>query len=244
MILLIDSGNTRLKWATFKNGKLQNNHVLNNQDLNFDKLNDAWKNLTVPKQLSIACVSSTPILDLVQAVATKLWPSITIIQVKAKSQAFGVHNAYLQPEKLGVDRWLALIAVRNDYQKAACIIDCGTAITIDFIDADGNHQGGMISPGLTLMKKSLAIGTDLLAFNEASYGIGPANFTEAAIYSGTLNAATGLIEHVLSTQDATLTIILTGGDADIIAKQLPFNVIIDLNLVLRGLAVVASNSVH
>ena len=48
MILLIDSGNTRLKWATFKNGKLQNNHVLNNQDLTFDRLNDAWKNLTVP----------------------------------------------------------------------------------------------------------------------------------------------------------------------------------------------------
>ena len=244
MILLIDSGNTRLKWATFQNGKLQNNHVLNNQDLNFDRLNDAWKNLKVPKQLSIACVSSTPILDLVQAVATKLWPSITVIQVKSEPHAFGVHHAYLQPEKLGVDRWLALIAVRNDYQKAACIIDCGTAITIDFIDADGNHQGGMISPGLTLMKKSLAIGTDLLAFNEASYGIGPANFTEAAIYSGTLNAATGLIEQVLSRQDATLTIILTGGDADIIAKQLSFNVIIDLNLVLRGLAVVASNSVH
>jgi len=134
--------------------------------------------------------------------------------------------------------------VRNYYQKSACIIDCGTAITIDFIDADGNHQGGMISPGLTLMKKSLAIATDLLMFNEDKFSTGPANFTEAAIYSGTLNAATGLIKSALSTQDSSLTVILTGGDADMIAKLLSFNVIIDSNLVLLGLALVASNSRH
>ncbi len=240
MILLIDSGNSRLKWAIFRNGKLENCHSLNNQELNIDKLIDAWKNLPIPKQLAIACVSSRPLLDLVQTVATKLWSSITIIQVKSESHAFGVHNAYLQPEKLGVDRWLALIAVRNHYQKAACIIDCGTAITIDFINADGKHQGGMISPGLSLMKKSLATNTNLIAYNEASYDIGPANFTEAAIYNGTLSAATGLIEHVLNKQDPLLAVILTGGDASVIAEQLSIKAIINLNLVLHGLAVVAS----
>lgn len=240
MILLIDSGNTRLKWATFQNGKLENSHALNNQELTIDKLIDAWKKLPIPKQLAIASVSSTPLLDIVQTVATRLWTSITIIQVKSESDAFGVQNAYLQPEKLGVDRWLALIAAHHYYKKAACIIDCGTAITIDFIDAHGKHEGGMISPGLTLMKKSLATNTDLLAFDEASYDIGPANFTAAAIYNGTLSAATGLIEHVLSKKESTLTVILTGGDADIIAKQLPFKVLIDFNLVLCGLAVVSS----
>ena len=240
MILLIDSGNSRLKWAIFQEGKLQTSYALNNQTLNADKLIDAWKDLPIPKQLAIANVSSTHLLDIVKTVATELWPYVPFIQVKSESQAFGVKNAYLQPEKLGVDRWLALIAAHNFYQKPACIIDCGTAITIDFIDADGNHQGGMISPGLTLMKQSLATSTDLLAFNEASYNIGPANFTEAAIYNGTLSAATGLIEHVLSKQEPLLTVILTGGDASVIAEQLTIKVIIDLNLVLHGLAVVAS----
>jgi len=243
MILLIDSGNSRLKWATYQDGELANSHALNNQELNIDKLIDAWKNLSIPKRLAIACVSSILLFDLVQAVATKLWPSIIITQVKSEYHAFGVHNAYLQPEKLGIDRWLALIAVRNNYQKAACIIDCGTAITIDFIDAEGNHQGGMISPGLTLMKKSLATSTDLLAFNEENYSIGPAKFTEAAIYNGTLSAATGLIEHAITQQNPLLTIILTGGDATIIAEQLSFKAIIDLNLVLHGLAIAASKSV-
>ncbi len=242
MMLLIDSGNTRLKWATFQEGKLESSHALNNQELNIDNLIKVWKYLSAPKQLAIACVSSTPLLDLVKTVATEIWPDVTIIQVKSESHAFGVHNAYLQPEKLGVDRWLALIAVHNLYQKAACIIDCGTAITIDFIDVHGNHQGGVISPGLTLMKKSLAVGTDLLELNEARYVTGPANFTAAAIYSGTLGAASGLIEHILNKQAPSLAVILTGGDAEVIAEQLSIEVSIDLNLVLRGLAVVASKS--
>ncbi|RIZ66232.1 MAG: type III pantothenate kinase [Methylococcales bacterium] len=244
MILVIDIGNSRLKWATFHNANLQQSHALNNEALNTAKLIELWKHLPTPRKLALACVSAKSLVELVTTVANELWPSIITIQVKSEAYAFGVHNGYIEPEKLGVDRWLALIAVRNYYPKGSCIIDCGTAITIDFIDADGNHQGGMISPGLTLMKKSLAIATDLLMFNEDNFSTGPANFTEAAIYSGTLNAATGLIKSALSTQDSSLTVILTGGDADMIAKQLSFNVVIDSNLVLLGLALVASNSSH
>jgi len=242
MILLIDSGNSRLKWAIFQDGKLHKNYALNNQTLNANKLSEAWKDLAVPKRLYIASVSPSALLDIVKSVAAELWPNVPTIQVKSEPHGFGVHNSYLQPEKLGVDRWLALIAAHNLYQKPTCIIDCGTAITIDFMGADGNHQGGMISPGLTLMKKSLATNTDLLEFNEANYVLGPANFTEAAIYNGTLSAAAGLIEYVLSKQDPSLTILLTGGDAVVIAKHLSVSAIIDLNLVLNGLAVVASNS--
>ena len=173
-----------------------------------------------------------------QAVAVELWPAIEIIPVKSQAHAFGVYNAYQQPEKLGVDRWLALVAVRNHYQLPACIVDCGTAITVDLIDADGKHQGGLISPGLTLMKKSLAAGTEALQFHETNYDFGPANFTEAAIYSGTLAAAVGLIEHVLTKQSNAMQLILTGGDAEIIATQLAIKPIIDADLVLRGLAIV------
>ncbi len=97
------------------------------------------------------------------------------------------------------------MAVRNLYQLPACIVDCGTAITVDLIDADGKHQGGLISPGLTLMKKSLAAGTEALQFHETNYEFGPANFTEAAIYSGTLSAAVGLIEHVLTKQSNAMS---------------------------------------
>ena len=237
MNLLIDSGNTRLKWAVLQNGELMSRHVLVNQQLTRHELIVAWKGLT-PERLAIACVSNAPLLELVRAVALELWPGIDMIQVHSQAHAFGVHNAYRQPEKLGVDRWLALVAVQHFYRQAACIVDCGTAITVDLIDADGNHQGGLICPGLTLMKKSLAAGTEALPFDETNYGAGPANFTVAAIYSGTLAAAVGLIEHVLSRQANPMLVIVTGGDAELIAVQLANRPIVDADLVLRGLAVV------
>jgi type III pantothenate kinase len=238
MNLLIDSGNTRLKWALLQNGRLIISHALVNQQITRQQLIEAWKLQPPPKRLAIASVSATPLLDLMLAVALELWPTVEIISVKSQARAFGVHSAYQQPEKLGVDRWLALVAVRNHYYKPACIVDCGTAITVDLINAEGRHQGGFISPGLTLMKKSLAAGTAGLQFHETNHIVGPANFTESAIYSGTLLAAVGLIEHVLSKQATAMQLILTGGDAEIIATQLAMKPIIDADLVLRGLAVV------
>jgi type III pantothenate kinase len=241
MSLLVDMGNTRLKWAVLHESKLVAGRALVNQHLTRHELLQAWNLPTPPKRLAIACVSATPLLELVRTVAVGRWPAIEIIEVKSKARAFGVHNAYQQPEKLGVDRWLALIAARNFYQGHACIVDCGTAITVDLIDADGQHQGGLISPGLTLMKKSLAEGTEALQFQETSHDAGLANYTEAAIYNGTLAAAAGLIEHVLARQANVPQVILTGGDAGVIAARLSIKPVIDADLVLRGLAVVLEN---
>jgi len=158
MNLLIDSGNTRLKWAILQDGGLIASHALLNQQITRQQLIETWKLQPPPKRLAIACVSSTPLLELVLAVAVELWPTIKIISVKSEAHAFGVVSAYQQPEKLGVDRWLALVAVRNHYQLPACIVDCGTAITVDLIDADGNHQGGLISPGVNADEKVLGDG--------------------------------------------------------------------------------------
>ena len=237
MNLLVDMGNTRLKWAVVQDGRLIAGRALVNSQLNRHELVDIWKIQSPPKCLAIACVSANPLLELVLAVAVELWPNLEIIPVKSQAHAFGVCNAYQQPEKLGVDRWLALVAVRRHYQIPACIVDCGTAITVDLIDANGKHQGGLISPGLTLMRKSLAEGTEALQFHETDYVAGLANFTEAAIYSGTLSAAVGLIEHVLTRQPDTVQLILTGGDAGLIAQQLKGKPVIDTDLVLRGLAI-------
>jgi type III pantothenate kinase len=238
MNLLIDMGNTRLKWAVMLDGRLIPGRALDNSQLNRHELVEIWKVQALPKRLVIACVSANLLLELVLAVADELWPNLEIISVKSQAHAYGVVNAYQQPEKLGVDRWLGLVAVRRHYQIPACIVDCGTAITVDLLDANGNHQGGLISPGLTLMRKALVEGTEALQFHETDCVAGLANFTEAAIYSGTLSAAAGLIEHVLSRQPDNLHLILTGGDAGLIARQLKGKPVIDTDLVLRGLAIV------
>lgn len=238
MSILIDIGNTRLKWAMFDNKQLDVGQVMINHEINHQKLIDVWKGIITPPQLICASVARNQLVKLVLSVATELWPEIKIVPVKVKSKAFGVSIAYQQPGKLGIDRWLALIAAWNIYALPACIVDCGTAITIDLIDSDGHHQGGMICPGLGLMKSSLAHGTEALPFNEKDYPLEPASFTEAAIYSGTLLAAIGLIEQVFAKQTGNLLLVLTGGDSDLIAKNLKIKHIIDTHLVLRGLAIV------
>ena len=282
MNLLIDMGNTRLKWAVTTGGQIMIGSPLLNTRINRYELIDLWKGIYRPKRLAVSCVSANQLLELVQSVARELWLDIDIIMVKPQAQAFGVINAYQQPEKLGVDRWLSLVAVWGQYHSPACIVDCGTAITVDLIDADGRHQGGLISPGLALMKKSLGLGTVALSVSETNHpfdrpvatfppslgvgrmdslpiatlltsreggnaddcreqsrspsmAVGLADFTEGAIYSGILMAAIGLIEHVLAKQPEYRQLILTGGDAELIAGQLAVASIVDPDLVLRGL---------
>jgi type III pantothenate kinase len=200
-----------------------------------------WQALTPPEQLVIACVTASDTLEMVIATARVLWANINITRVNSQTQTFGITNAYAQPEKLGVDRWLALVAARHVYSLPVCIVDCGTAITVDLLDADGAHRGGFISAGLMLMKKALAGGTAALPFSETVYPLTPADFTEAAIHNGTLLAAVGLVEQVIARHDG-LSVILTGGDAEFIAPHLSVTSIVDVDLVLRGLALVASVS--
>lgn len=247
MNLLIDMGNSRLKWgwsrplpeavdtAHTKRDQIIRGQPLSNARLTRQELINAWKVIPPPRRIAVACVSANRLLKLVQSVAFELWLDVDIIVAKPQARAFGLTNAYQQPEKLGVDRWLCLIAAWRQYRKPVCIVDCGTALTVDLIDADGNHQGGLISPGLTLMKKSLDQGTEALPYSEAHYASGPASFTEAAIYSGTLAAAVGLVEHVLAKQPENTQLVLTGGDAELIAGQLDAAFVIEPDLVLRGL---------
>ena len=252
MNLLIDMGNSRLKWAVTTGGQLMAGQFLVNNRLNRDELVRLWKGLYHPRRIAISCVGANQLLELVQSVVNELWLDVEIILVKPQAQAFGVINAYPQPQKLGVDRWLALIAAWQKYHGPVCIVDCGTAITVDFIDAGGHHQGGLISPGLALMKKSLDRGTEALLYNETDEIAGYcaseplamlANVTEAAIYNGTLIAAVGFIEHVLAKQPLPRQLILTGGDAALIASHLNVTSIIDPDLVLRGLLCVLEGQI-
>ena len=237
-LLLIDIGNTRLKWGLAENGKLIAGQAVAHQQANRQDLIEAWQSLPTPDQVIISCVGAKQQLESVGWAVSRLWSKVRIKLAKSQAHAFGVRNAYLEPETLGTDRWLALIAARQHYPGPVCIADCGTAVTVDMMGADGCHSGGLICPGITLMKKSLASGTEALEFDSRSYAIGPAKCTDAAIYNGTLWAVLGLIKYCLG-KNSNMHLILTGGDAQLIAKQLDFEPIIDTDLVLRGLALLA-----
>lgn len=238
MNLLIDIGNTRLKWACESDSKILQQTALLHQHQDWQsQLLDIWKALPAPENVVISCVANQEILQTVEILIKQLWLACEIIIAKSQAEGFGVKNSYQQPEKLGVDRWLCLIATRCFYPQAAWIVDCGTAITVDFLDANGLHGGGLIAPGLTLMKKSLLQNTATLNFSPHSYKPELANLTEAAIFSGTLYAAVGLIEQALKTQADSAVLLLTGGDAQIISLHLSHSFIIEPDLVLKGLSV-------
>lgn len=240
MKLLVDIGNSRLKWAVAERDDLRVGAAVGNHALSSAALDELWRGLPRPEQLAIACVSAHRFADIARGSAEALWPGIPIVQAQSTAQACGVANAYPQPEKLGVDRWLALLAAYRDYPAPLCIVDCGTAITVDLLDAQGRHLGGMICPGLELMKTALSAGTEALAYDAATFSVGPARTTAAGIHSGVLSAAAGLIEHVMSEQPPNCKLLLTGGDARPIAEQLDYNYRIDADLVLRGLSLLTA----
>ena len=112
----------------------------------------------------------------------------------------------------------------------------GTAITIDCLNSHGQHLGGLIAPGLQLMKQSLEQGTKDLSFSKNHYLAGLADSTESAIYTGTLYSAAGLIEKTINDLCPCQTIILTGGDAELLAKHMAIDSTIEPDIVLKGLS--------
>lgn len=237
MNILIDIGNTRIKWCVDNKGSIGKSQAIDYKKDDFIScLQSSWQQLTQPQTIAISSVSAQQVSLEIIALAKKNWPEIKVLIAKTSSYALSVTNAYVQPENLGVDRWMGLIALRYYYPGNSCIVGCGTAITIDNLDKKGQHLGGLISPGIQLMKQSLFQGTENLSFIEQNYPVGLSNATEPAIFSGILYAAAGLIEKSIRNLCMCDTLILTGGDAELLSKYLDFESIIEPDFVLKGLS--------
>lgn len=146
----------------------------------------------------------------------------------------GLRNAYLQaPERLGVDRWLGLIAVAGDCD-ALCVVGCGTAVTIDVL-VDDQHQGGYILPGLSLMESSLLQGTQRVRFDEVTQrSVALGSDTAAAVRNGALAAIVALVERVVAGHGLR-RLVLTGGDAVAIAGAISHPSEVEPDLLLKGM---------
>ncbi len=242
MNLLVDIGNSRIKWAVEIKGKLKTGSAVNHKKTDFSiNLSKQWLDLAKPELLSVSSVAQKQVsLEIIQ-IAKQLWPNVNVLLAKSSAKSCQVINAYNQAETLGVDRWLGLIALRHYYPGKSCIVDCGTAITIDCLDENGLHLGGVIGPGLQLMKQALIQGTEDLSFTNQHHHAGLSNSTNSAIYTGTLYAACGLISKTINNHCNCQTLVFTGGDADLLAntgnKNNQFDIIIEPDFILKGLAV-------
>ncbi|MEM9257551.1 MAG: type III pantothenate kinase [Pseudomonadota bacterium] len=103
-------------------------------------------------------------------------------------------NSYEQPGRMGVDRWLVMLAARARCSGRSCVVDCGSALTIDLVAADGRHEGGFIIPGPELMERALLLDTDRVRFDEIPrYALQPGVSTAEAVYHGTALAQVGAV---------------------------------------------------
>jgi len=248
LILLIDIGNSRVKWASLQRGKCAASHnaarPLENQWATF--ASEAWTKLRAPKKILVCNVAGQAQADALREWALQQW-QIEPEFIIAQEMAFGVRNAYTVPERLGADRWAGLIAARARWQEALCVVDAGTAITLDVIDADGVHLGGLILPGIEMMRRSLlerSEGIRLAADAPSGGNISLlARDTRDGIDGGTLYAAVAAIDRIITDTGAalgvSLTGVITGGDAATLLPLLagPYHHVPEL--VLDGLAVIA-----
>ncbi|MDA0680304.1 MAG: type III pantothenate kinase [Proteobacteria bacterium] len=248
--LLMDVGNNRLKWGTFDKGRIIRTGSIRHDAIHVSGFSALTSKL--PRDPDSVLVSNVAGPGFAAKLIRVLGIHCNVETRFARSEksAFGVHNGYRQPRQMGVDRWAAMIGARAEFKSALCIVDAGTAVTIDVLDRDGQHLGGQIIPGLHLMARGLeseTSGINGLRIRPGDPGTGMgmfANGTERAVRAGALNAICGAIERAVRTmrvQGYRPGIILTGGGASRILKQLDGKVIHRPHLVLQGLAFMLQN---
>lgn len=134
---------------------------------------------------------------------------------RAEGETLGLRNSYAEPARMGVDRWLAMLAARDRHPGRLCVVDAGSALTIDLVAADGRHEGGYIIPGPHLMERALLLDTDRVRFSEAAdYGLDPGTSTAGAVRHGIALAQAGAVALALRTaggEDAPLPVFTGGG---------------------------------
>jgi type III pantothenate kinase len=218
MLLAIDVGNTRIKTAVFEENTLLTIVVFENKDLSY-QINLILKKFPLIKTLVIANVGKVQINDF-----TEFENKVEVYFI-TKDSKFPFHNLYSTPTTLGIDRMvLASGAVIQYPNQNRLVIDAGTCITYDFIDADNNYYGGAISPGIRLRYESLHNYTaklPLLLKSNPEKIIGES--TNESIHSGVVNGIAYEIDgfiNSLKVQNANFIIILTGGDAEFLAMRL------------------------
>jgi type III pantothenate kinase len=229
MLLCLDAGNTRLKFGLFDGGRW-----LLQDALDYAALDELPARLPASPTRIVACnVAGQAVRQRIEALAGKL--GLPLTWLCSTAAACGVTNSYDTPEQLGADRWAALIGARALHGGACVVAVAGTATTIDALDASGRFRGGLILPGLALMRAALAGNTADLPHASGSFRSLPTN-TDDAIVSGALHATLGAIARMRATLGADVACLLSGGAAAELAPHLePPQRPID-NLVLEGLA--------
>ncbi len=239
-MLTIDIGNSSVKWGVWLEGLLiLAEESYYEKDSLLKTLGKVYAEAPVQDAVWVSCVAGQDVEETLTEWVRKKW-AIEPVFLRTKSELGGVVNMYPEPQQHGVDRWAALLGAKKLNHMPACILDVGTAVTVDLLDADGVHRGGRIMPGLDMMQNALlqnTVGVQSIDGNCPGFAINTAD----AVISGTQHMLqAGLLEACQSAKERLgddMRVILTGGMAE---KMLPLlaawkGVHLEPHLVLYGL---------
>jgi type III pantothenate kinase len=248
MILVIDVGNTRLKWAWLTSTGLSDQQAVVHRDTKPAIWTSAlFKSGQTPSRVLVSNVAGPDMGKTLNRLAKKTF-RVDAEFITAAGEFQGLTNGYLDPSLLGADRWLALIGAWTKARTALCVVDAGTAVKVDSVDSGGHHQGGLIAPGIHMMREALMNKTSDIA--KAASNSSPslagvlANNTIAAVSRGAVFALAGMADRaaevIEQSTGTTPKLFITGGDASMITGTMRSHGQIVPDLVLQGLAVIAA----
>ncbi|MFH6965605.1 type III pantothenate kinase [Flavobacterium sp. FlaQc-28] len=233
MILTVDVGNTRIKAAVFEGTAVLESFVFEKNELE-KKIKKILGNYQKCSDLVVASVGN------VEKQSFLIFEKQLKVHFFTHEDKFPFHNKYATPKTLGIDRMILAAGATLQFPKQnRLVVDAGTCITYDFIDENDNYLGGAISPGLRLRYESLHNYTarlPLLSFEEPDQYIG--NTTMQAIHSGVVNGFVYEIDGFIDEYRRNFSnfiIILTGGDAEFLAKRLKNTIFANSNFLLESL---------
>jgi type III pantothenate kinase len=250
MILVIDVGNTRLKWAWLTSTGLSDQQAVVHRDAKPGMWKAAlFESGQRPSRVLVSNVAGPVMAKMLIRLSKKVF-DVGVEFITAAPGFHGLINGYLDPKLLGADRWLALIAAWTKTRSPLCVVDAGTAVKVDSVDAGGRHLGGLIVPGIHMMREALMNRTSDIAWaaehSTPSLAGVLANNTIGAVSRGAVFALAGLADRAAEVIEQSTGVkpklFITGGDAGMITGTMRTRGEIVPDLVLQGLAVIAGQA--
>lgn len=206
--LLIDQGNTAIKWRLAgpaglgaEGGAVDDAEALRARVSRLD-----WD------AVGLSSVGSDDKRNALHSILLEI-STAPVYTAAAEADGLGLHNSYAEPGRMGVDRWLAMLAARDAVEGAFCVIDAGTAVTVDIVSAEGQHEGGVILPGPELMRRALMNDTGRIRVDtvfDPTLTLGRS--TTDCVNAGVWRAALAGVQSVLA-EYPIYRALLTGGGA-------------------------------
>jgi type III pantothenate kinase len=239
MILTLDAGNTRIKWGSRRDGAWARVGALPVAEAS--RLVDELGEPRAFERILVANVAGPSVRSAIEHTAGRLGCAPQFIE--ACAQQCGVRSSYDDPAQLGADRWAALIGARRLFPGASLVVNAGTALTVDALSDEGVFLGGIIVPGIELMRRALSEYTAGLPLQPGAIRFFPAN-TGDAIMSGAAHALVGAVERMAGFMHASgqsdVRLVLSGGAASTLQPLFTTLQAIPVeHLVLEGLAAIA-----